>query len=49
MKIPNSYGEQIFVFSVEVFHFLKIQESEVKHDKRDFKRGLRLTFEVKCL
>ena len=36
-----------FVFSVEAFQFSKFHENEAKHDKRNFKRGLTVTFKVK--
>ena len=38
---------KVFVFSVEGFYFLKLYEKEAKHDKRNFKRGLALAFDVK--
>ena len=40
---------EFFVFSVEAFRFSKFQENESKHDKRNIKRGLTMTFEVKNL
>lgn len=35
------------VFFVEPFQFLKFHESETKHDKRNFERGLTVPLEVK--
>ena len=37
---------KVFVFSVEGFWFFKFNENERKLDKRNFKRGLAVKFEV---
>ena len=37
----------IFVFSVESFWFLEFHEKEAKSDKRNFTRGVTVSFEVK--
>ena len=38
---------KVFIFSIEGFQFLKFYEKEEKLEKRNFKRGLALAFEVK--
>ena len=38
---------EFFVFPVEAFQFSKFHENDTKHDKRNFKRGLTVTFMVK--
>ena len=38
---------EVFVFLMEAFLFSKFYENEAKHDKRNFKRGLSMTFVVK--
>ena len=38
---------EFFVFTVEAFQFFKFHDSEAKHHKRNFKRGLTVTLEVK--
>ena len=38
---------KFFAFSVKAFYFPKFHKSEAKHEKRKFKRGLTMTFEVK--
>ena len=48
-KIPNSYEDQVFAFSTEVFQFSKFHKNEVKHDKGNFKRWLTVMFEGKKL
>lgn len=35
-----------FSFIVEAFEFSKFYESEAKHDKHDFRRGLSMVFKV---
>ena len=47
VKILKFYEDQVFVSSVEAFQFSKSHENDAKHDKRDFKRCLTVTFEVK--
>ena len=47
VKITKFYGDRCFVLSLEAFQFSRFYESEAKHDKRNCKRGLGTTFEVK--
>ena len=46
VKILKFYRDRgVIGFSVEAFQFSKFYENEAKHDKRNFKRGLRLAFD----
>ena len=38
---------EFFVSAVEAFQFAKFHENDTEHDKRNFKRGLTVTFMVK--
>ena len=47
--LPCRIGNEFFIFPVEGFQFSKFHENEAIHDKRNFKRGLTVTFNVKNL
>ena len=38
---------KVFVFSLEDFYFFKFCEKEAEPDKRNFKRGWAVSFDVK--
>ena len=47
MEYGMTLTVKILVLGRSSFQFSKLYENEVKHDKRNFKRGLGVAFEVK--